>query len=201
MQIGGTAWQGHRPLPPGNNWTTPNNQAAGSNALRSYSKSFSTICFATGRDPSLRLKSYLHMRRRKEEAMCFHQEDQLLPTLQSSYSRVRSGLPSKQLAQSFAEAANMFPACRHTTGHYVPLHCCNKYWSGLRQWYMPWKLLLSGICSFAMWRINKSHWKTEICHFLSKIWIQKIKVQTSKQGRNHRLNWKDPVWSSVQVSF
>ena len=39
------------------------------------------------------------------------------------------------------------------------------------------------------------------CHFLSKIWIQKIKVQTSKQGRNHRLNWKDPVWSSVQVSF
>ena len=38
--------------------------------------------------------------------MCFHQEDQLLPILQSSYSRVRSGLPSKQLAQSFAEAAN-----------------------------------------------------------------------------------------------
>ena len=48
----------------------------------------------------------VHMRRRKEEAMCFHQEDQLLPILQSSYSRVRSGLPSKQLAQSFAEAAN-----------------------------------------------------------------------------------------------
>ena len=45
---------------------------------------------------------------------------------------------------------------------------------------MPWKLPLSEICSFAMWRVNEGHWKTKICHFFSTIWIQKIKVQTSK---------------------